>query len=165
MAFIPHLLATLPHQTTLSQKCKFSILFLFLMLYVKFWIYFGHSRLSVDDWIFYARDDYASQSWRESSVRTLLIAIDRLRTTWENSIFVHTYHCTISVRYFLHWFSRRPTRKRMTLKIHTCGAVVVFEWPEENHTMPKCGLHTKYLPATFAWILLLGTTGAFFYYP
>ncbi|XP_050532344.1 palmitoyltransferase ZDHHC8 [Daktulosphaira vitifoliae] len=31
--------------------------------------------------------------------------------------------------------------------------------------MPKCGLHTKYLPATFAWILLLGSTGAFFYYP
>ncbi|XP_055300994.1 palmitoyltransferase ZDHHC8 isoform X2 [Sitodiplosis mosellana] len=31
--------------------------------------------------------------------------------------------------------------------------------------MPKCSLKTRYIPATFAWLLLLGTTVAFFYYP
>jgi len=31
--------------------------------------------------------------------------------------------------------------------------------------MPKCKSKTKFLPATFAWILLLGTTALFFYFP
>ncbi|XP_053609298.1 palmitoyltransferase ZDHHC8 isoform X1 [Plodia interpunctella] len=31
--------------------------------------------------------------------------------------------------------------------------------------MPKCDLKTRYIPATFAWTLLLGTTSLFFYYP
>ncbi|XP_026463051.1 palmitoyltransferase ZDHHC5-like [Ctenocephalides felis] len=31
--------------------------------------------------------------------------------------------------------------------------------------MPKCDLKTRYIPATFAWTLLLGTTFLFFYYP
>ncbi|KPJ19956.1 putative palmitoyltransferase ZDHHC5 [Papilio machaon] len=31
--------------------------------------------------------------------------------------------------------------------------------------MPKCDLKTRYIPATFAWTLLLGTTSLFFYFP
>jgi hypothetical protein len=31
--------------------------------------------------------------------------------------------------------------------------------------MPKCKSKTKFLPATFAWVLLLGTTTLFFYFP
>ncbi|XP_055585995.1 palmitoyltransferase ZDHHC8 isoform X1 [Uranotaenia lowii] len=31
--------------------------------------------------------------------------------------------------------------------------------------MPKCDVKTRYIPATFAWTLLLGTTFLFFYYP
>ncbi|XP_041979004.1 palmitoyltransferase ZDHHC5-B isoform X2 [Aricia agestis] len=31
--------------------------------------------------------------------------------------------------------------------------------------MPKCDLKTRYIPATFAWALLLGTTSLFFYFP
>ncbi|PNF39088.1 hypothetical protein B7P43_G04146 [Cryptotermes secundus] len=31
--------------------------------------------------------------------------------------------------------------------------------------MPKCDSFTKYIPATFAWVLLLGTTTLFFRYP
>jgi len=31
--------------------------------------------------------------------------------------------------------------------------------------MPKCKSKTKFLPATFAWLLLLGTTALFFYFP
>ncbi|KAI5717753.1 hypothetical protein M8J77_010706 [Diaphorina citri] len=31
--------------------------------------------------------------------------------------------------------------------------------------MPKCHLKTRYLPATFAWFLLIGTTSLFYYYP
>ncbi|XP_055533545.1 palmitoyltransferase ZDHHC8 isoform X1 [Wyeomyia smithii] len=31
--------------------------------------------------------------------------------------------------------------------------------------MPKCDVKTRYIPATFAWALLLGTTFLFFYYP
>ena len=31
--------------------------------------------------------------------------------------------------------------------------------------MPKCKSKTKFLPATFAWILLLGTTSLFFAFP
>jgi len=31
--------------------------------------------------------------------------------------------------------------------------------------MPKCDSFTKYIPATFAWVLLLGTTTLFFYFP
>ncbi|GLV34578.1 Zinc finger DHHC-type containing 8 [Carabus blaptoides fortunei] len=31
--------------------------------------------------------------------------------------------------------------------------------------MPKCDVKTRYIPATFAWTLLLGTTALFFYYP
>ncbi|KAM3957574.1 LOW QUALITY PROTEIN: zinc finger DHHC-type containing 8 [Aphomia sociella] len=31
--------------------------------------------------------------------------------------------------------------------------------------MPKCDLKTRYIPATFAWTLLLGTTFLFFYFP
>lgn len=69
MVFVAWVLTTLLRQTTLSQKCKFSILFLFLMFEVKFWIYFGHFWLPVNDWIFYARASYISQSQRK---RTLL---------------------------------------------------------------------------------------------
>ena len=32
-------------------------------------------------------------------------------------------------------------------------------------TMPSCKSKTKFLPATFAWLLLLGTTTLFFYFP
>ncbi|XP_045465219.1 palmitoyltransferase ZDHHC8 isoform X4 [Harmonia axyridis] len=31
--------------------------------------------------------------------------------------------------------------------------------------MPKCDVKTRYIPATFAWALLLSATGLFFYYP
>uniref|UniRef100_A0A8D8W4H5 Palmitoyltransferase n=1 Tax=Cacopsylla melanoneura TaxID=428564 RepID=A0A8D8W4H5_9HEMI len=31
--------------------------------------------------------------------------------------------------------------------------------------MPMCHLKTRYLPATFAWFLLIGTTSLFYYYP
>lgn len=31
--------------------------------------------------------------------------------------------------------------------------------------MPKCDLKTRYIPATFAWTLLLSTTSLFFYFP
>ncbi|XP_020715462.1 palmitoyltransferase ZDHHC5 isoform X4 [Ceratitis capitata] len=31
--------------------------------------------------------------------------------------------------------------------------------------MPKCDMKTRYIPATFAWILLLSTTFLFFFYP
>lgn len=31
--------------------------------------------------------------------------------------------------------------------------------------MPKCKMKTRVIPATFAWLLLLGTTFSFFYYP
>ena len=31
--------------------------------------------------------------------------------------------------------------------------------------MPSCKSKTKFLPATFAWLLLLGTTTLFFYFP
>ena len=31
--------------------------------------------------------------------------------------------------------------------------------------MPACKSKTKFLPATFAWLLLLGTTTLFFYFP
>nr|CAD7402885.1 unnamed protein product [Timema poppensis] len=31
--------------------------------------------------------------------------------------------------------------------------------------MPKCDSFTKFIPATFAWVMLLGTTAVFFYFP
>nr|CAD7401267.1 unnamed protein product [Timema cristinae] len=31
--------------------------------------------------------------------------------------------------------------------------------------MPKCESFTKFIPATFAWVMLLGTTAVFFYFP
>lgn len=37
---------------------------------------------------------------------------------------------------------------------------------KKNSTkMPKCDIKTRYIPATFAWALLLATTVLFFYYP
>jgi hypothetical protein len=34
-----------------------------------------------------------------------------------------------------------------------------------TYRMPKCDARMKYLPATFAWALLLSTTTLFFYFP
>jgi len=34
-----------------------------------------------------------------------------------------------------------------------------------NRKMPKCDVKTRYIPATFAWMVLLLTTCLFFFYP
>ncbi|KAF5278503.1 hypothetical protein FQR65_LT15674 [Abscondita terminalis] len=35
----------------------------------------------------------------------------------------------------------------------------------ETNIMPKCDVKTRYIPATFAWAILLGATTLFFYFP
>lgn len=129
---------------------------------MKFWIYFGHSWLPVNDWIFYPPADYIAQSWRfPLTPRRRQPAANNMRELNFRSHLPQHYFCSRLLLLDLLQSDQKENDAWNPLLL--CSSS--FRVTEENHTMPKCGLHTKYLPATFAWILLLGTTGAFFYYP